>query len=122
MLYANFYAIRKMGLYAAEVYLYDKLLVGYNIGGMDGLQTELKSVLASDKMPHELAKARDFEAEFKSLADPAAFLEERSAQVKNKFNLLKNLRTAAISAMALIFSWQLITNILDRKRARQGKI
>lgn len=121
MLYANFYAVRKMGLYATEVYLYDKLLVAYNIGGMNGLQAELKSVLADDKMPYELKKARDFEVEFSRLDDPVAFLNERSAQLKSKIKFLRNLRTAAICVMVLIFGWQMAANMLEKRR-RTGKI
>jgi len=116
MFYANFYAIRKMRFYATQVYLYDKLLVAYNIGGTEGLKDELNNVLTSDRMPRELVLAREFEVELKKLDNPSAFLSEKSTQVKNKIRLLINLRTAAIAAMAFIFSWRLIADFINRKK------
>jgi len=117
MLFANFYAVRKINLYGIKLYFYDKLLVAYNIGGREGIDKELKEIFASDKFPRELALARDFQTQLGGLKDPATFLNQRSVQSKEKIMLLRNLRSAAIILMLFIFGWRILFNFLQRRRA-----
>lgn len=110
VLFANFYAVRRMMRLGLEVYFYDKLLVAYNIGGRKGLEEEIEKIRAADKMPRELVLAKDFEIRLKGLKDPAQFLSEKVEQNKRKVNRIRNLRTAAIILMFIIFGWRMMVN------------
>ncbi len=120
MLFANFYAVRKIMRYGVEVYFYDKLLVAYNIGGEKGMQRELQQIRSSDKMPRESALAGDFESKIRGLKDPAEFLSAKVQQGKQKVNLVRNLRSAAIALMILLFSWQLVVNSRSRFKSKSA--
>jgi len=117
-LFANFYAVRKIMRYGVEVYFYDKLLVAYNIGGAKGMQKELQQIRAFDKMPRESALAKDFESKIGGLKDPAEFLSAKVQQGKEKVNLIRNLRSAAIVLMILLFGWQLVVNTRSRFKSK----
>ncbi len=108
MLFANFYAVRKMGQYGAELFIYDKLLVAYNVAGREGLEKELDEVFRERNFPRELTVAKEFKEEFKNLKDPGAYLSGKVTQSKGSIILLRNLRTAAIILMILIFGWQFL--------------
>lgn len=118
MLFANFYAIRKIGRYGVELYLYDKLLVAYNIAGKAGLEKELKDILSSDKMPRELALAREFKVEMETLEDPGAYLSKKVAQDKREIAIFRHSRNAAILLMFVIFSWRILSNFIRRRNKR----
>ena len=95
-IFVNFYAVRKMGRYGVELYLYDKLLVAYREGGgMPGLKNELERVLIYDKMRHEVAVARDFQKELDTIQAPEEFLEQAVRERKAKINSLRTLRIIA---------------------------
>jgi hypothetical protein len=115
-LYANFYAIRRMGSLGIELFLYDKLSVAYNIGGSHGLSEELKKVLSEEKSPRELALARDFQIKLKALPEPGEFLNHKVGQIRDEINTLRKLRTLAILLMFLIFAWQAIVSLGARKK------
>ena len=102
--------------YGLELYFYDKLLVAYNIGGRKGLELEMEKMRTTDKMPRELALAKDFEIKLKELKDPAEFLSDKVTRNKNMVNLVRNLRSIAIILMLLIFSWRLIINLPRRSK------
>jgi len=120
MLFANFYAVRKIMRYGVEVYFYDKLLVAYNIGGEKGMQKELRQIRTSDKMPRELALEKDFESRIGGLKDPAEFLSAKVQQGKQKVNLIRNLRSAAIVLMILLFGWQLAVKSRSRFKSKSA--
>jgi len=117
MLYANFYAVRRMLGYAVEVYFYDKLLVAYNIGGIKGLADELEKIRTVDKMPRELILAEEFALRLESLKEPAVFLKDKVERGKQRINFIRGLRSGAIALMVLIFVWQLIL----KKQKREEK-
>lgn len=121
MLFANFYAVRKIMRLGLEMYFYDKLLVAYNIGGAKGLTEELDKIRSDDKMPRELPLAKDFEGRIKILKDPAQFLSDKVEQNRRKVNLIRNLRTAAIALMIIIFCWQMMLNFLKRFKQKRRK-
>jgi len=110
-LYANFYTIRRIARYGVEVYLYDKLLVAYQIGGMNGLKTELERVLSQDKMRHELAEARDFKNKLDNINDPGKYLADIASQKKGKINLLRTMRNLAYVFVLIILALRLIINL-----------
>jgi hypothetical protein len=119
MVYANYYAVRRIMRLGVEIYFYDKLSVAYNIGGKKGLKEELQNIRANDKMPHELALAKDFEIKLRSLKDPAAFLNDKVTQDKQKVNLIRTLRSVAIILMFLVFGWRLIANFAGRFKSNK---
>lgn len=121
MLFANFYAIRKMGRYGAELFIYDKLLVAYNVAGRAGLEKELEEVFTEKVFPRELSIAKEFKEELKNLKDPAGYLSAKVTQSRANITLLRNLRTVAILLMFFIFGWQLVNKLLCNKRTKELK-
>jgi hypothetical protein len=113
MLFANFIAVRMMLHYGAEAYFYDKLLVAYTVGGQKGLKMELEMIPLSDKSPAESMLARDFTAKLAALTDPEAFLKDKVKQAKKTLNFIRNLRSAAIVLMLIIFGWQVLKKYLN---------
>jgi hypothetical protein len=101
-LFANIYAIRRMGHYGVELYLYDKLLVAYQVGGMPGMKEELERILSQDKMPHEIAEAKAFKKNLDSLEAPDKYLRNAVGESKNKINLFRNLRNIAFACITLL--------------------
>jgi hypothetical protein len=108
-IFANFYAVRKIGLYGAELYLYDKLLVAYREGGgMPALKNELERVLIYDKMRHEVAKAGEFQKSLAGLKAPEEFLEQAVKESKDKIRRLRNLRITSFVLIALFLLLRLL--------------
>jgi hypothetical protein len=117
MLYANFFAVRLMLHYGVDTYFYDKLLVAYTIGGSEGLRTELNNIPVTDKLPRESILAKDFAARLKGLKDPEAYLKEEVRKSKKMVSFIRNLRSAAIYLMFILFGWQLIMNFINRPKS-----
>jgi len=115
MIYANFYAIRKMERYALELYLYEKLLSAYEIASAQGMQKELSMVASDASMPREAKLARQFQARLPGIKDPYAYLKDIAAQKMNKLRLLKKLRTIAIIVIFLLAGYQFLAG--RRKKA-----
>lgn len=120
MLFANFYAVRKLMQYGMEVYFYDKLSVAYSIGGAKGLEEELEKMRSTDKMPRELPLAKEFEIKLKNLQDPAVFLRDKVEQNKERISLIRSLRSAAIILMFFIFAWRLSVNLCGRFKCKKS--
>jgi len=55
VIFANFYAVRRMLRCGTKVYFYDKLLVAFDAAGMRGLEAELQKISLNDKIRLEQA-------------------------------------------------------------------
>ena len=114
--YANLFVIRRMAGFAEELFLYDKLLVAYRLGGgVAGLKTELNDILSHDKAKHELAVAREFEKNLSNISAPEEFLQQAVKEKKARINLLRNLRIAAFALILAILLLRLALNLLSRR-------
>ncbi|MDD5108228.1 MAG: hypothetical protein PHC29_01780 [Candidatus Omnitrophica bacterium] len=111
-IFANIYAVRKIFDYGTQVYLYDKLLVAYQVGGRSALVNELDRVLSEDKLHQELVSAERFKKNLININDPEKYLKNISAKKKLKINQLRNMRSAVFILLLLIF---LIRIIIKRK-------
>jgi len=100
--FANIHAVRQMARYALELYVYDKLLVAYQVGKDTGMKNELSLLLSQDKMPRQLALARSFDRKMASLASPGEFLENTTEDLKKKIELYRNLRNIAFALIIAI--------------------
>ena len=120
MLFANFIAVRMMLRYGVDTYFYDKLLVAYNIGGANGLKTELDKIQVSYKLPRETMLAKDFAVKLGTLADPEAFLQDKVQTGKKMAFLIRNLRSVAIVFMLILFGWQLIANYIAKFKTKKS--
>jgi hypothetical protein len=109
--FANFYTIRRMAHYGVQVYLYDKLLVAYQTGGVSGLNAELERVLKQDKMPRELAEAKAFKSNLVNIKDVNEYLSGVTKHKMDRINLLRNLRILAFVLILLIFLARFILNL-----------
>jgi len=112
VLFANFLAVRMMLHYGVETYFYDKLLVAYTVGGAKGLKMELEMITLTDKNPRESMLAKDFTGRLETLTDPEAFLEDNVQKAKKMVYFIRNMRSAAIVIMLIIFGWQLIVKFV----------
>lgn len=109
MFFVNFIAVRIMLTRGAEIYFYDKLLVAYDIGGMEGLKTELGKMKTGDKSSSEAKLAMDFSVRLEgALGDPEAFLRDKVAKYKRTLSFIRDSRSAAISLMLVLFVLQVI--------------
>lgn len=122
MLYANFYAIRKMSSYGMELYFYDKLSDAHDIGGSKGMEAELKKILTSEKFPKELALAKALENNFQNLKDPAAYVDAQVAQSQKRILFIRNLRTIVIVLMFILFIWRIIFNLSARFKSKTQSV
>jgi len=123
-LFANFIAVRMMLRYGIDAYFYDKLLVAYNIGGLAGLKTELDKISVTDKLRRESILAKNFSAQLETLPDPKAFLTDKVQKSKNMAFFIRNMRSAAIVLMVILFGWQVITSSaskLEPKNSSSGQ-
>ncbi|MEW5758249.1 MAG: hypothetical protein AB1755_02070 [Candidatus Omnitrophota bacterium] len=110
VLFANFYAVRKMLSLGTEVYFYDKLSVAYDIGKRAGLDEELKKILSQGKFPKEIVIAKNFEVKLKTLKDPYSFINSEVDKKKDQIKLIRNLRTWALAIIIFIFGWRTISS------------
>ena len=120
MLFANFFAVRTMLRYGVDTYFYDKLLVAYDIGGAKGLKIELDKITVTDKLRRESILVKDFANRLETLADPEAFLADKVQKSKKMAFFIRNLRSAAIVLMLILFSWKLIANSADNSKSRKS--
>lgn len=118
MFFANFLAVRMILRYGVETYFYDKLLVAYTVGNVDGLKMELGRIPVTDKSSLELRLAKDFTTKLETLPNPGAFLKDKVGQYKTKINLIRNLRTIAVALMLLIFIWQVVVKFKDKRKSK----
>ena len=114
MLYANFYIVKKLERDAVKIYLYDRLLVAYEIGSIGGMKEELNRILSHDRMPYELALAKKFKKNLDNIKKPDEFLENIITEKKIKIRLLKHLRTAAIALIMILVVLRIFVNFRSR--------
>ncbi len=107
---ANFFTVRAITRYGAELYLYDKLLVAYQFAGMNGLRQELSNVLSYDKMRHELIVAKNFEKNLGDIKSPDKFLAGVVNDKKNKINFLRILRSVAFVFILTLLLLRIVVN------------
>lgn len=110
-IFANFITIRSIGRYIIEGIFYDRLSVAYDIGGINGLRSELAKIRTSDKLRYELAVAAEFENKFDSLKDPKNFIDNTLSEIRKKVMLLRNLRSAAFALILAILALRIFLNI-----------
>lgn len=119
--FANIYAVRKIMNYGTKLYLYDKLSVAYNIGGITALRSELEAVFLKDKSALELGEARSFRNDLSKINDPGKFLDENVRKYKEKVTLLRNMRSLAFIVILIIFFVKVMLDLFEKKQARKVK-
>ncbi|MFA5157127.1 MAG: hypothetical protein WC532_07060 [Candidatus Omnitrophota bacterium] len=108
VLFANFYAVRKMERYGLDLLFYDRLSVAYDIGSAEGMEKELTAILSNNSMPRVSKLARQFQSQLPGIEDPQGYLKNIVSEKRNTVMMLKNLRTAAIFVMLLLFTIRLL--------------
>ncbi len=117
MFFANFIAVRMMLRYGVYTYFYDKLLVAYDIGGYEGFKIELARIPTTDKLVREQRLAKDLNAKLDTITNPEEFLKEKVQESKKKTILIRDLRTAAIYIMFVLFGWQMFANLARKTKS-----
>lgn len=121
VIFANFVTIRLIGRYAVEVYLYDKLSVAYDIGGMSGLKSELARIKTGEKLRRELKLAAEFEEKLGSLKEPKVFIDNALSGNRKKIMFLRNLRIISFALILAVLALRLFVNLkLARDKKRSG--
>jgi len=95
-IYANVVAIKRLAVFAIEVDFYNKLSVAYDLGGREGVKTELSKIEAISKLRRELRIAAEFRNRTASLEDPKGIIENSRSYAIKKINMLLNLRRLSI--------------------------
>lgn len=113
-IWANFYTVRKIAHYGIELYLYDKLLVAYQIGGMRGLRIELNKESSQGGMRGELAVVKEIKENLKGIKAPEDFLENVVKEKRGKIKLFRNLRIAAFAFIGIMLLLRLAVNLSER--------
>ncbi|GEM_PF-739672 len=103
MVYANFYIVRRVTYYALEVYLYDRLLIAYEVGSSEKMKEQLSMIASNADMPRERALAKKFEKNISSIKDIHGFLKKAVKEDKSKIKLLKNMRAVSIVLILILF-------------------
>ncbi len=114
MIYANFYSVRRIMKLGQQVYLYDKLLVAYDLEGNKGLRLELDKILSQDNFQYELVLAKEFQVKFKELKSPGEYLRNNTVEYKKEISLIRGLRTAALTVLFVLFGWRLLVELMHR--------
>ncbi|MFH1381040.1 MAG: hypothetical protein ABIH57_02585 [Candidatus Omnitrophota bacterium] len=109
-IFANFYTVRKAARDAIELYFYDKLLVAYRIGGVNGLNTELNSVFFDPRLQQELKLAEKFKNDQKNIKDVGGFLKNITDKKRKAIRLARVMRVAAFGFIAVFLSVRFILN------------
>lgn len=117
-LFANIYAVRKIMRYGAQIYLYDKLLVAYQVGAEKGLEDELKRVFSDDKPSFGLREAGDFKKELAGIKDPEKFLSNIVEEKKSQITILRRLRSLSFVFIMIIFLARIMLFLRRRSRSR----
>ncbi|MDD3345158.1 MAG: M15 family metallopeptidase [Candidatus Omnitrophica bacterium] len=120
MLFANFLAVRLMLNYGVDTYFYDKLQVAYSIGGPEGLKAELAKIPVTDPLRREAVLAKDFSFRLKTMGDPEAFLKEKVYESKKKAYFIRDMRSAAIFLMLILFVCQMVLGFTGKPGAIKG--
>jgi hypothetical protein len=111
-LFANIISIRQLMRYGLELYFYDKMLVAYQIGGINGLTQELEMVLSQDKMPREIRLAQAFKENLRNLQSPDKFLEGIIKEDKKQIDLFRRLRNGAFGIILAIVLLRFALNLI----------
>lgn len=119
VIFANFYAIRRMKRYGLELFVYDKLLVAYDIGSREGMEKELNEIVSNAKAPQQAALAKRFQARLSGMKDAKDYLKDAVVERRNTIDMLNNLRNLAIYLMVLLFLWRIVINLAGRVKGRK---
>ena len=117
-LFANIYAIRRLGYYAVELFFYDKLSVAYQVGGRSGLNNELDRILSQTDMPRQLALAKTFKKDLPNIEEPVKFLNNSIQEKKNEINLFRALRNGAFICILVLVLLRLALNFYVKPLAK----
>lgn len=120
MFFANFFALRLILRYGVDAYFYDKLLVAYTIGGAKGLKLELDKISITDKSSRESMLANNFVTKLETLVNPKAFLQDKVQENKKMIFFIRNLRSAAIVIMLILFTCKLFLNYNARFKLKKS--
>jgi len=118
VLFANLFAVKAMGVYGRQFIVYEKLSVAYNVGGMEGLRSELANILAHSKLKGELKTVGEFSDKLDSLKDPRAFLKSALSKERNRIFLFNKLRHFALILIIGLLVARIILNVIIKRREK----
>jgi len=113
IIFANLYIVRKAARDGLELYFYDKLLVAYHIGGMNGLNTELNYVSAHSRIQKELKLVKDFKKNQENNKDAEGFLKKITDK---KRKAIKHARVMREAAFGFIIVFLLLRVFVSRSK------
>jgi hypothetical protein len=102
MLYANFYAIRRMEHYAVRAYFYQQLVVAYDIGKTPAVKQQLSKMISENKYPRQKAMAGEIEGKLADMKDPGTVLNGLLEREREGLTRMKIMREAAFVLLILL--------------------
>ena len=111
VLFANFFAVKAMSIYAVEVIAYEKMSVAYNIGGIDGLKFEIDQILSHSQFKRELSTAKEFRDLLETLEEPGVYLQNEISERKNQVVFYNRMRRLSMVLIFILLGARIILNL-----------
>ncbi|MDD5513459.1 MAG: hypothetical protein PHD09_06800 [Candidatus Omnitrophica bacterium] len=111
VLFANFFAVKAMSIYAVEVIAYEKMSVAYNIGGIDGLKFEIDQILSHSQFKRELSTAKEFRDLLENLEEPGVYLQNEISERKNQVVFYNRMRRLSMVLIFILLGARIILNL-----------
>lgn len=108
MLYANFYAVRRMEYYAVRAYFYQRLAVAYDIGKTPAVRQQLSKIFSEKNNPRQKEFAKITEDRLGDIIDPGAYLNDKLEQNKAGFERLRQFREIVFALLMVLVFMQIL--------------
>ncbi len=113
MLYANFYAVRRMEHYGVRAYFYQQLVVAYDIGKTPAVKQQISKIISENKYPRQKAMASEIESKIADMKDPGAVLNGLLEREREGLARIKVMREAAFVLLILL----IFVRVLFRRKS-----
>ncbi|MCX5712004.1 MAG: hypothetical protein NTY47_02895 [Candidatus Omnitrophica bacterium] len=110
MLYANFYAVRRMEHYAVRAYFYERLSVAYDIGQMPAVRQQLSKIMQESRNPRQKTLAKNFIVQIDTIKEPGTYLGGAVDEQRRGFERVKFLRELAFFLLLILVFIQALMN------------
>ena len=111
VIFANFFAVKAMSIYAVEVIAYEKMSVAYNIGGINGLNFEIDQILSHSQFKRELSTAKEFRDLLGTLKEPGVYLQNEISERKNQVVFYNRMRRLSMVLIFILLGARIILNL-----------
>ncbi|MFA6349966.1 MAG: hypothetical protein WCY12_03460 [Candidatus Omnitrophota bacterium] len=102
MLYANFYAVKRMEHYAVQAYFYQRMSVAFDIAQVPAVKQQISQIMLEKDNPRQRELAKKLESRLDNTKDPGIYLDSMLEQDKAGLKRVKLLREVAFVLLILL--------------------